>query len=83
MPTPPTSLTSPDTADEPLLSAEPGARSDAALHWRQWIGLGIVLLGVVAAFAQVWAWIANQPVVLGALWAGWPRRWPRRWAPCR
>lgn len=42
----------------------------SALRLRQRIGLAIVLLGMLAASAQVWQWIAGQPMVLNALWGG-------------
>jgi|GEM_PF-7114881 len=50
--------TSPDTAlESPALTAEcvtPPAGRAVALRWRQWLGLGIVSLGIVAAAAQAW-----------------------------
>lgn len=42
----------------------------SALRLRQRIGIAIVLLGMLAASAQVWQWIAGQPVVLNALGGG-------------
>ena len=42
----------------------------SALRLRQRIGLAIVLLGMLAASAQAWQWIAGQPVVLNALGGG-------------
>ena len=42
----------------------------SALRLRQRIGIAIVLLGMLAASAQVWQWIAGQPVVLNALGCG-------------
>ncbi|OYD48830.1 ZIP family metal transporter [Acidovorax kalamii] len=66
--------TSPDTAlESPALTAEgvtPPAGRAVALRWRQWLGLGIVLLGMVAAAAQAWQWIASQPTVEAAWWGG-------------
>ncbi|MDZ7862691.1 ZIP family metal transporter [Acidovorax sp.] len=40
------------------------------LHWRQWIGLAIVVTGGVVGTWQIWQWIAGQPVVLSALLGG-------------
>lgn len=40
------------------------------LRLRQRIGIAIVLLGMLAASAQAWQWIAGQPVVLNALGGG-------------
>ena len=51
-------------ADSAAAPGPPGLRS------RQWLGLAIVALGVVAAAAQAWQWIVGQPAVLGAWWAG-------------
>ena len=66
--------TSPDTALEPpVLTTEhvtPPAGRAVALRWRQWLGLGIVLLGIVAAAAQAWQWMASQPTVEAAWWSG-------------
>lgn len=66
--------TSPDTAlESPALTAErvtPPAGRAVVLRWRQWLGLGIVLLGIVAAAAQAWQWIASQPTVEAAWWGG-------------
>lgn len=66
--------TSPDTAlESPVLTAEcgtPPAGRAVVLRWRQWLGLGIVLLGIVAAAAQAWQWIASQPTVEAAWWGG-------------
>ncbi len=42
----------------------------SALRLRQRLGIAIVLLGMLAASAQVWQWIAGQPVVLNALGGG-------------
>lgn len=42
----------------------------SALRLRQRIGLAIVLLGMLAASAQLWQWIAGQPVVLNGLGGG-------------
>lgn len=71
MQTPSTSLPPTEAVLESPASRQPrGARGIAGLRWRQWVGLGIVLLGVVAASAQLWAWMAEQPVVLNALWGG-------------
>lgn len=39
------------------------------LHWRQWIGLVVVVTGGVVGTWQIWQWIAGQPVVLDA-WKG-------------
>jgi len=66
--------TSSDTALEPpVLTTEhvtPPAGRAVALRWRQWLGLGIVLLGIVAAAAQAWQWMASQPTVEAAWWSG-------------
>ena len=66
--------TSPDTALEPpVLTTEhvtPPAGRAVVLRWRQWLGLGIVLLGIVAAAAQAWQWMASQPTVEAAWWSG-------------
>ncbi|MBV7540552.1 ZIP family metal transporter [Acidovorax sp. sic0104] len=71
MQTPSTSLPPTEAVVESPASRElRGARGITGLRWRQWLGLGIVLLGVVAASAQLWAWMAGQPVVLNALWGG-------------
>lgn len=67
MQTPPISH---DTALATLVSATPDAPRNGGLRWRQRLGFGIALLGIVAAGAQAWQWIAGQPVVLGALWGG-------------
>ena len=62
--------TSPDTAlESPVPAARPTGRA-VALRWRQWLGLGIVLLGIVAAAAQAWQWMASQPTVEAAWWSG-------------
>jgi len=50
--------------------APDNALAPAPLRWRQRIGLALMLLGIVAATAQAWQWIAGQPVVLDALWGG-------------
>lgn len=66
--------TLPDTALEPpVLTTEhvtPPAGRAVVLRWRQWLGLGIVLLGIVAAAAQAWQWVASQPTVEAAWWSG-------------
>ena len=62
--------TSPDTAlESPVPAARPTGRA-VALRWRQWLGLGIVLLGSFAASAQAWQWIAGRPTVEAAWWGG-------------
>ncbi len=58
---------SPDNAALPAGHA-PAARQP--LHWRQWLGLAIVLTGGVVGTLQIWQWIAQQPVVLSALLGG-------------
>ena len=50
--------------------APDNALTSAPLRWRQRAGLALMLLGIVAATAQAWQWIAGQPVVLDALWGG-------------
>lgn len=67
MQTPPPS---PDTALESSVPAAQPAGRAVTLRWRQWPGLGIVLLGCVAAAVQAWQWMAAQPVVLAALGGG-------------
>ncbi len=66
--------TSPDTVLEPsaptTVPTTPPAARAVALRGRQWLGLGIVLLGIVAAAAQAWQWVAGQPAVEAAWWGG-------------
>ncbi len=58
---------SPDNAALPA-GLTPVARQP--LHWRQWLGLAIVVTGGVVGTLQIWQWIAGQPVVLSALLGG-------------
>ncbi|WP_235516154.1 MULTISPECIES: ZIP family metal transporter [unclassified Acidovorax] len=59
---------SPDHAALPA-GLTPAARQQP-LHWRQWLGLAIVVTGGVVGTWQIWQWIAGQPVVLSALLGG-------------
>lgn len=58
---------SPDNAALPNRLTETPRQN---LHWRQWIGLAIVVTGGVVGTWQIWQWIAGQPVVLSALLGG-------------
>jgi zinc transporter, ZIP family len=60
----------PPSPDNAALSAGLTPPARQPLHWRQWLGLAIVLTGGVVGTLQVWQWIAGQPVVLSALLGG-------------
>lgn len=59
---------SPDNAALPAGLSDP-VRRPLHLHWRQWVGLAVVVTGGVVGSLQIWQWIASQPVVLDA-WLG-------------
>lgn len=66
-PFPPSSSTDDVPGSRALVSRRQGIPH---LQGRQWVGLAIVLAGLVVATAQVWQWIAGQPLVFAALLGG-------------